>query len=1276
VFANRFEILRTLGEGGMGVVYEARDTVRDMTVALKTLRTIDANLLYHFKNEFRSHADLHHENLCTLYELFESDGQWFFTMELVEGCDFATWVRGAAPDPALAAGTPLPAAYVAHQTGDSGTMIGVASPLGPVAVPVAAAWNAPRAFDEPRLRDALAQVASGLAALHASGKVHRDIKPGNILVTPAGRVVIMDFGLVADRELLDEVASTKMIAGTPVFMAPEQGDPGAVVGTPADWYAVGVMLFHALTGQWPYGGNTVGELLAAKRLQPRPPARIAPGVPADLSELCARLLAPDPGQRATGHDVLAVARGDAAPVRRSTPRIVGDVFVGRATELAMLKKSLAESRRQAACVFVEGPSGLGKSALVRRFIDDAPGAMVLEGRCYAEESVPYKAFDGIVDALSRNLVTMDRDRARSAVPPQGSLAARLFPVLHRAPGFDGDADTAAAGAAGLELRARAFAALIEVLRRVASEQALVLFVDDLQWADADSLLLMRELLRPEAAPHLLFVASVRTDASNAAEPLKFAPDSVRRLELGRLSVDDAAALVTRLLPEGSASDARRDAIAKEAAGHPLFLAELAHHLAAHGGDVQAMRLDDALWERAQALEVDARRVLQTVAVAAMPTPSRAIADASGLSPTRCAPLMSALRAARFVKIAVIGGAELVEPYHDRVRESVVSRMGADAFAATSGKLAEAMLRAGLGDSAPELVVRHLFAAGDSRRGADFSERAAARAMDTLAYDRAAELLRAAIAAGPRDDAHRRAMQLSLADALAAGGRGAEAADAFLAAGHGADHEIEIDCRRRAADQLLASGHVARGLTELASVLGELGEGVPETPAGALASLEIERDFIDPAIDALDAAHWRSLAPALGDHDVTRGAVSRVAITIPGAAIPPATSGALANATSDILRRLDCYQSTSLGLILVDNVRGADFQARAVRLALDAGDPRRAVRALVFESIYRAQESEAGRARGGAIMDRARELARGRDDAWMEAYLVFGDAFGAYYAGRFRAAVELFKDADARFRAYPGVAWEQTNSRVHRLRAIDYQGAWGELRALYDEYLRDAERRDDRYMAASITRWFNVLWLAQDRPDLAGADLDRSPWQAPDESRYHLQHFLELRARVELALYRGDGARQGHWARPGLKAAEGSLLFRIQIARAISDWLLGRIAACERDTREVELRASRLADDRVNYGAIWSGLLQAAAIAQRHDRAGAIRQLEFTASFADDNEFPLCATIARLRAGQLDDSADGRARVDAALAWMAAQDIRDPLKMAEIFAPGIVVPTRK
>ena len=1235
---SRFEIRRTLGEGGMGVVYEARDSARDMVVALKTLRTHDANLIYHFKNEFRSLADLAHANLCSLYELFESNGQWFFTMELVEGCDFLQWVR---PRDASTGNQIAPTLEVQPTPkGESGTIVEWGTPTQPGpsrGLPAAPAdGGGPCGFDEVRLRDALAQLAGGLDALHAAGKVHRDIKPGNILVTRDGRVVIMDFGLVADAALLAELAAMRSIAGTPVFMAPEQGVPGASVGTSADWYAVGVMLYQVLTNKLPFAGATLQELTEAKRTQP--PAPTASGVPDDLAELCELLLAFDPAARPTGQEILRRLGSKRAATNRHTAG-TGDVFVGRRAELGVLHGALADSRRGAITVFVEGPSGLGKTALVRRFLDEIQGSgtMILKGRCYAEETVPYKAFDGIVDSLSRDLVTMDPDRAAELVPPSAVLAARLFPVLRRVPWFAAAATPAMSGpeGSGLELRSRAFAALIDVFGRVAHRQPLILFVDDLQWADADSLLLLRELLHPSNAPPLAFVASIRTNEARAdleAELARFAREP-RWIRLGPLATQDAALLVDQLLPRHAATAERRLEITREAAGHPLFLAELAHHLSTHSGEGLAMRLDEALWERAMALEPDSRHLLQIIAVAGTPIDEQTVADASGLSPTRCAPLVAALRVARFVKTSVTSaGDSEIEPYHDRVRESVVTRMERMTFVAMSGRLAHAMLRAGMGETSPELVVRHLFAAGDAGRGRDLAERAAERALGTLAFDRAAEFLRAALGAGPRDAAHARSLHRSLAEALASGGRGAEAADEYLAAGGEIADEIQLDCRRHAADQLLASGHVDRGLTELAAVLAQLGERVPESPQESLASLEAGRAAIDATAIVL---HERATA------DIPAG----------------------------LLRKLDVYQSTSLGLLLVDNVRGADFQARAVRLAIGAGDPRRLLRALVFEAIYRAQESATGRAHATRLLATAGEIARGRGDPWMDAHLVFASAFLAYYRGQFRRAVELFKDADGRFRVLSDVAWEQNTIRLHRLRATDYQGAWGELRSLYDEYLRDAQRRDDRYVEASITRWFNVLWLAHDRPDLAGADLDRKVWTPPEEGRYHLQHFLELRARVELALYRGDGAAQGAWARPGLESADRSLLLRIQIARAIADWLLGRIAACEGDIGEIELRAGRLTDQQLNYASIWSGLLAAAAIVQRGDQAGAIAQLEATASMADDQDFPLCAAIARLRAGQLQPTPAGAAQIARATAWMSGQDIRDPIRMCDVFAPG-------
>src|SRR5262249_39633430 len=155
----RFRLLRRLGEGSMGVVYEALDLETQTRVGLKTIAAPGTGTVGRFKNEFRALQGIEHDNLVNLYELVHEGGRWFFTMELVEGGDFLHHVRSG---------------------------------------------------DEARLRGAFEQLAHGLMALHRAGKVHRDIKPSNILVDQAGRVVLLDFGLIADvsRSGGDDLAGT------------------------------------------------------------------------------------------------------------------------------------------------------------------------------------------------------------------------------------------------------------------------------------------------------------------------------------------------------------------------------------------------------------------------------------------------------------------------------------------------------------------------------------------------------------------------------------------------------------------------------------------------------------------------------------------------------------------------------------------------------------------------------------------------------------------------------------------------------------------------------------------------------------------------------------------------------------------------------------------------------------------------------------------------------------------------------------------------------------
>jgi serine/threonine protein kinase len=187
--------------GGMGIVYEALDRDSGETVALKTLRNVDGNAILLLKQEFRTLAGLHHPNLIRLGELVESRGDWFFTMELLEGVSLMEWLREG---------------------------------------------------DRQRLRDGLAQLVTGLGVLHDAGRIHRDIKPSNVMVSD-DRVVLVDFGL-ATRHDTDALSwHDDEMVGTPAYMAPEQAS-ARQAGPEADFYALGVILYEALTGKLPVDG--------------------------------------------------------------------------------------------------------------------------------------------------------------------------------------------------------------------------------------------------------------------------------------------------------------------------------------------------------------------------------------------------------------------------------------------------------------------------------------------------------------------------------------------------------------------------------------------------------------------------------------------------------------------------------------------------------------------------------------------------------------------------------------------------------------------------------------------------------------------------------------------------------------------------------------------------------------------------------------------------------------------------------------------------------------
>lgn len=257
LFAGRYEILGTLGKGGMGIVYRAEDKRLDEVVALKVLRPEvlkdDPTLLQRFKEELRLARRITHKNVLRTHDFdVTQDGTPYISMEYLEGVTLKELIQGKG---ALPAGVGL------------------------------------------RISK---QMCAGLNAAHQQGVVHRDIKPHNMLILPeTGELKIMDFGIARRSEMQADGGLTTdgMVMGTPDYMAPEQAQ-----GRPADFrsdiYALGVVLFEIFTGRLPFQGETLMATVLKHIQEPPPDPRQAnPRLPADLAQLILRCLEKDPARR-------------------------------------------------------------------------------------------------------------------------------------------------------------------------------------------------------------------------------------------------------------------------------------------------------------------------------------------------------------------------------------------------------------------------------------------------------------------------------------------------------------------------------------------------------------------------------------------------------------------------------------------------------------------------------------------------------------------------------------------------------------------------------------------------------------------------------------------------------------------------------------------------------------------------------------------------------------------------------------------------------------------
>ncbi|MEZ4430089.1 MAG: AAA family ATPase, partial [Nannocystaceae bacterium] len=928
------------------------------------------------------------------------------------------------------------------------------------------------------------------------------------------------------------------------------------------------------------------------------------------------------------------------------------VLLDREEQLGEIQEALAEvSAGHPACVDIHGAPGTGKSALVRAFLEPLRAVaqvVILEARCSERESVPYRAFDGIIDGLAAALRSLTADQRwllLGDLRQEFDALCQIFPVLRRADPEIERRGTAATGSS-LVSRHHAFIGLKRLLHRLAQLSTLVVVIEELHRADADSVRLLVELLSPPDVPAMLLVCTYDTLPGQRVEVLAdlehfravvTSTYSLRILTTGALAERDAVELAVQLMGGRRIAKVveRAQAIAAEAEGNPLLISSLVREsdpLEPEERSDAGTLLRRVVDRRLAELHPAARELLALFMVSRGEIELELIRQAM---PDHVDPrtLLTQLRGVRMLRISQRAGVLQVEAQHHQLHEAILDGIGEELIRESHRRLARAMRELEIEDS--ERVAHHLAHAGERHEAAEFAARAAHEAARSLAFDRAAELYCLAVECRPDHWAYCR----RCADALVQAGRGTEAAEYYLAAAERAPAKA-LELRTAAAEQFLLGGHVEAGLEVARPLLERLGIGLP---------VEAEE------LDALFTEHVGRL--------VRRGLAFQ-------------ERGEL-EVYSEELGVVDLLWALGRGLVLNDPVRGGYFLLRGVTKALDAGEPHRIARFLALVGLFTAN------------FDPVRGL-----DAFAVAEAVAGSIRDEYAIGLVSICRGIcHRDAGTWYVALSDLEFGVTHLRDHcdhagwecslALRSITgVLEALGELRTLEHRaqtFHQIAQESGDVLLGLLATMSSAFTLLAASSPGEARARVQHALHFWP-RSGFHVQHLHALKIEALCDLHEGDA--EGAWRRLGeaWPEIEHSNFLRLRTRRIDVLLLRARVGLALLSRRpELQPELQRVIEGDVaqleaephTFTIGLTILLRAGLLALDGHSEQVLEYLDAAVISFEVHGMLLMAACASWCKGVWIGGREGRKLVRKAEAFMSMQGVAAPERWIELHAPGLV-----